>query len=308
MKTSSVTVIIPAYKAARTIGRAIDSILAQTVQPEEILVVDDGSPEEIRPALARYGGQVTLIRKANGGAASARNLGIDRARGQFIAFLDADDYWEPAKLECQLAIFDRHPEVALVSGNAYEEPPGQPRSIPPIAFPNLYEKVLRASGEAVLAAATQIWTGTMIVRRSALGDLRFVSGLEPAEDRDLWARIVARHPCYLLLEPLATAVLEPNSLSRSNVDVDCGNMLRVVRRNADVLGRRGLVHWEALTFRRWAAGHLGQGCPTAALKPAYNRFRRQPLSPEGWWILLKCAGLSLCARGQSPKLPTPNVK
>src|SRR5207245_884017 len=73
----SVTVVIPAYKAARTINRAVESVLGQTRRPAEVLVVDDGSPDgaDLAAAVARYGGRVTLLRKLNGGAASARNYG-----------------------------------------------------------------------------------------------------------------------------------------------------------------------------------------------------------------------------------------
>src|SRR5437868_7863345 len=100
----SVSVVIPAYKAARTINRAVESVLGQTRRPAEVLVVDDGSPDgaDLAAALGRYGDRVALFRKPNGGAASARNHGIDRAGGSVIGFLDADDYWEPDKLERQL--------------------------------------------------------------------------------------------------------------------------------------------------------------------------------------------------------------
>src|SRR5262245_13313488 len=117
----SVSVVIPAYRASGTIGRAVVSLLHQTRTPDEILVVDDGSPDDLAAALAPYCDRVTLVRKENGGAASARNLGIDRSRGDLIAFLDADDYWEPTKLERQLSIFRRHPEVGLVASRFYVE-------------------------------------------------------------------------------------------------------------------------------------------------------------------------------------------
>src|SRR5262245_16757980 len=123
--TANVTVIIPAYRAAKTIARAVDSALGQTCPPKEILVIDDGSPDDLPSALRGYRDRVTLIRQANGGAASARNRGIEHATGEFIAFLDADDYWEPAKLQAQLDILKAHPEVGLVAGLYYEELPGQ---------------------------------------------------------------------------------------------------------------------------------------------------------------------------------------
>jgi len=95
--------IIPYYRASRTIARAVESALGQTVRPHEILIIDDGSPDDAASATKQFGSSVTLIRKPNGGAASARNLGIEQAKGEWIAFLDADDYWEPSKLERQLA-------------------------------------------------------------------------------------------------------------------------------------------------------------------------------------------------------------
>src|SRR5262245_62168442 len=105
MSSLSLTVIIPAYRAAATIARALDSVINQTCVPDEIVVIDDGSPDDLAHALRPYGSQVTLLRKPNGGAASARNMGLTVAHGDLIAFLDADDWWEPHKTECQKAIF-----------------------------------------------------------------------------------------------------------------------------------------------------------------------------------------------------------
>jgi glycosyltransferase involved in cell wall biosynthesis len=293
MDDPSVSVVIPAYKAGRTIGRALDSVFAQTCLPQEVLVVDDGSPEDLSAALRPYQGRVTLVRKPNGGAASARNLGIDRARGELIAFLDADDYWEPARLERQLAVLRRHPEVGLVAGRFYEQKPGGVRLEASLGE-GYFGRVLRATGEEAFAVATRIWTGTVLVSRDTVGVRRFESGLEPAEDRDLWIRLAAAVPVYLVSEPLATAVLEPDSLSRSNIDVDCTNMLRVIKRNQALLGPRGLRHWQALTFRRWAANHLAAGRPQAAFRRALHRLRLQPLSLEAWWVVAKC-GARACA-------------
>src|SRR3984957_2684445 len=103
MNRKTVSVIIPYYRASQTIARAVESALGQTVRPYEILVVDDGSPDDARIATKEFGSSVTLFHKPNGGAASARNLGIEQAQGEWIAFLDAEDYWEPGKLEPPLA-------------------------------------------------------------------------------------------------------------------------------------------------------------------------------------------------------------
>ena len=297
MSEPTVSVIIPAYRAANTIARAVDSLLAQTRRPDEILIIDDGSPDNLAAAVAHYGDQVTLITKPNGGAATARNLGIERSTGEFITFLDADDYWEPDKLQRQLKVFIDHPEVVFAAGQYYEQPPNEARSLRKLEGDGRYlGKVSVTSGTEAFTLARLIWTTTVIVRRSTLGDQRFFSGLEPAEDLDLWIRLMADRPMYFDAEPLATWVLEPGSLSRSSLDVDCGNMLRVVRRNAELLGPQGLQTWEANTFKRWAGNHLAQGRPRAALKPAFSRLKRQPLALDGWYILLKSLAVASLSR------------
>ncbi len=288
MGNGSVSVIVPAYRAAQTIGRAVESILAQTRPADEILVVDDGSPDDLAGALRPYRSRVTWLRQGQGGAASARNLGLDTAQGQLIAFLDADDYWEPERLERQLAVLHAHPEVGLVAGRFFEQVPGGPRVLEPQPLGvGGYDRVLRVTGAEAFALGTRIWTGTVLVRRAVLGRERFVPGLEPAEDRDLWVRLVNAYPVYLLAQPLATAVLNPGSLSRSNIDRDCGNMLRVVHRHRALLGERGLRRWAADTYRRWAGNHLAQGRPREAAGLAWKRLRLEPWSASAWWVLAK---------------------
>lgn len=253
LQSARISVVIPAYKAAGTIGRALDSVLIQTLPAAEILVVDDGSPDDLTAALAPYGNRVTVISKGNGGAASARNLGIEFSTGDYIAFLDADDYWEPHKLERQISAFSQYAEVGLVAGQYFEQPPGERRQFGLVLGRGQFDRVLRLKREAAFRAATGVWTGTVIVRRAVLGNQRFVSGLEPAEDRDLWVRLVARSAVYFISEPLATAVLEPCSLSRSDVARDCGNMMRVVFRHYKLIGPIGILLWLSHTHYRWSA-------------------------------------------------------
>lgn len=291
---TSVSVVIPAYRAAETIGRAVDSVLGQSHAAAEILVVDDGSPDDVAGAVASYGSAVTLVPKENGGAASARNLGIERATGDLIAFLDADDYWEPAKLERHVARYADHPDLGLTCGAYFNQEPGAERQA--VLHPSIEPDVaVRLEGPEAFKAATRCWTGTVVVPRVLFGEDRFVSGLEPAEDRDLWVRLIAKAPTMYLSEPLATAVLEPGSLSRSNVRRDCENMLRVVHRNRDRLGAE-FRRYEVAEYRRWAANLLGPD-PRAAIGPAMKRLRRQPFSAEGWWVLAKAVGRSCLPRG-----------
>lgn len=300
----SITVVIPAYRAAHTIRRAVDSVLRQTLEPDEILVVDDGSPDgaALQEALRPYGDAVTLLSKPNGGAASARNHGIERAQGDWIAFLDADDYWEPQKLQRQVDVIRTRPEVGMVGCGWFEQAPGEAR-VP--ASPGTLSQAgrpLRPRGSEVFRLALVLWTGTLLVRRTALDQERFVTGLEPAEDRDLWVRLLRRHACYIVPENLATYVQEPGGISRSDVDRDCSRMLQVVTRHADLLGPRGVREQTAVVFWRWGAGHLAQGRPSAALPYAVRRLRLEPFSPWAWWLVLKSAAQSATSR-RAPAQP-----
>ena len=240
---------------------------------------------------------MTLIRKSNGGTASARNMGIEHARGEWIAFLDADDYWEPCKLERQLAF---SAGVELVGARWFEEHPGKPRYVAGVSDAKFFGRPLIARGSEAFHAAMNFWTGVLLVRRNTLGDERFVSGLEPAEDRDLWIRLAARARAHLVPEPLATYVQYDDSLSNSNPDRDCGNMLKVVRRHATLLGADETRKQEAMVYRRWAGRHLARGTPRSAIGPAAHRLAIQPASAQAWWIMCKSLVRSAKPGPQAP--------
>ncbi|MGI6415823.1 MAG: glycosyltransferase family 2 protein [Thermoguttaceae bacterium] len=292
-----ISVILPAYRAANTIGGTLESVMRQSHAASEILLVDDGSPDDILDTIAPYSTHVTVTCKPNGGAASARNHGIEMSQGDLIAFLDADDYWEPARLERSLDVFVRYPEVGFVFSGYYEETPGTGARIhrPLEGMP--LDEPFQAAGRQAFDVACRVSTITVTVRRETLGSERFATDLSTAEDRDLWVRLVLAAPVYCISEPLATAVLEPNSLSRSRVDQDCQNMLRVVHRYADVLGPSGVRDWESRVYRRWAGERLSSGQPALAVKPALRRLHYQPASLEAWWVLGKSLLLSAATRG-----------
>jgi glycosyltransferase involved in cell wall biosynthesis len=305
MPDPSVSVLIPAYKSEGTIGRAVDSVLAQTIPVQEIIVVDDGSPHDIAPALARFGDKVKLIRKTNGGAADARNVGVDHATGDWVAFLDADDYWHPRKIEKQLAVLRDHPKLDVIGSQWHTVEAGDvlPLSADeplPVAPPGPTDvflgRVLELKGSDAFAAAMHFWTSTLLVRRAIMTVCRFEPGFEPAEDRHLWIRLASRYPVYLLPDALAVYVQSPGSLSNSNVDRDCGNMLRVIREFPELLGKAGIRAEEAKLYRRWTASHLHAGNPLAAVTPATRRVRLRSWSIHAWLVLLKTFWLALWYR------------
>ena len=109
-----ISVIVPVYNVEKYLAKCIDSLLAQTFSDFEILLVNDGSPDasgQICDALAKSDDRIRVIHKENGGAASARNSGLDAAKGDYIAFVDGDDLIHPQYLECLLALIQKNRQI-----------------------------------------------------------------------------------------------------------------------------------------------------------------------------------------------------
>jgi glycosyltransferase involved in cell wall biosynthesis len=113
----SVSVVIPVYEGEAYLGEAIESVLAQTHPQVEVIVVDDGSTDGTPEVAARFAGSIEYVRQQNAGPGAAMNQGFALARGNYIAFLSADDLWAPEKLAWQLAEFGLRPRVDLVFGH-----------------------------------------------------------------------------------------------------------------------------------------------------------------------------------------------
>ena len=185
-----VSVVVPCFRCAATIGRAIESVLRQTRQPAEIIVVDDASDDGSREAIARLPGVRAIFLEENAGPASARNAGWNAATQDYIAFLDADDAWHPRKLELQADWMRMHPDAAL-TGHGYadagdEVSIGQAIPVTP----------------AMLLVANRFTTPSVMLRRSL--PQRFAEGKRHSEDYLLWLELVlAGHAAYYLDAPLA---------------------------------------------------------------------------------------------------------
>ncbi len=108
-----ISCIVPVYNGELYLREAIDSILAQTYRPLEIIVVDDGSTDATPDVAASYGDRLRYVCQANAGPGAARNHGLSLTQGEFVAFLDADDLWHPDKLACQMARFTARPQLDL---------------------------------------------------------------------------------------------------------------------------------------------------------------------------------------------------
>lgn len=228
----SVSVVIPAYNVEKYIGRAIDSVLSQTRQADEIIVVDDGSTDNTAEVVKSYGSKVCFIHQENGGASVARNTGIEAAKSEWIAFLDADDEWLPEKLEKQIEHLKRNPDLVWTHSNYFMR--SEADKTMRIAFqPAKYENLLSQEGyfEDYLDVhvGVCIRTSTAIIKKNILVEMGlFRVGQMWAQDTDLFLRIAYRQPeIGFLPDPLAvyhtgipgSITLENRSLIRQRCDL-----------------------------------------------------------------------------------------
>lgn len=194
-----VSVIIPAYNARRFVGEAIDSVLRQTMNDLEIIVVDDGSTDTTPVVLADFGSAIRVHRQANGGVASARNAGVATARGTYVAFLDADDVWLPEKLARQMPLFERSDVALVYSGIRVVD-----------ADLRLVRDIVPAAPERALINTLCVepppvpLTMTGVVRRTAFDAVGgFDERLSTSADADFVCRVAARYRLERIEEPLA---------------------------------------------------------------------------------------------------------
>jgi glycosyltransferase involved in cell wall biosynthesis len=187
-----VSCVVPAFNAARFLGEALDSILAQTHPAVEVIVVDDGSTDETAAIAAAYASRLRLIRQENRGPAEARNRGLACAQGDYVAFLDADDLWLPDKLARQMARFRARPELDFcVTG------------IQNFWMDELSEEAARFQGHRFMEVLPGYVLQTLAARRT-LFDI--VGGFDPArqpsEDVDWFLRALDRGSTHEVLPDL----------------------------------------------------------------------------------------------------------
>ncbi|OGF24944.1 MAG: hypothetical protein A2V63_05450 [Candidatus Eisenbacteria bacterium RBG_19FT_COMBO_70_11] len=229
----TVSVVIAVYNGAWCIERALDSVLAQSRPAEEIILCDDGSTDGTADLVARrYGARVRVLRLPHRNASAARGVGLEQARGDWLAFLDADDVWEPGKLERQLAFLARHPEVRWIgSDGIYVSSSGVLRAS---WLSDYFEPVTEMRGELLAPLLERCFPlhSSMMVERRAFGE---AGGLDPtlrySYDYDLWLRLAADHPGAILAERLVRYLASEGQLSR-RLEARHLEDLRIMRRVA----------------------------------------------------------------------------
>lgn len=191
-KAVLVSVVIPAYRAAQSIATTLDSVLAQTFQDFEIIVVNDGSPDrdELEKVLAPYQDRIIYLHQDNQGPAGARNTGIRAARGEYVALLDADDLWEREHLAAQFAVLQADPSIDMVYADAViiGDVPERGRTV---------MELCPSSGdvtfESLVMRQCTVHLCVSVARRKTLVDAGlFDPAFRGTEDIDMWLRIVGQ--------------------------------------------------------------------------------------------------------------------
>jgi glycosyltransferase involved in cell wall biosynthesis len=198
-----ISVVVPAYNASRWIKETLDSVLAQTFRDYEVIVVDDGSTDNTADLIESYEGAVRCVRKANGGASSARNVGIRCSRGSWIAFVDADDLWLPFKLDLQVRMLEKYPDLAWFYSDAYIFE-SDTRCIRCLASEN--QRPYTGDILRQLLMYCFIPSPTPLVRRDVFDQAGYFSEspvTRIGEDWDLWLRIAAMYKVGYVHQPTA---------------------------------------------------------------------------------------------------------
>ncbi len=277
MSKDLVTAVIATYNYGRFVTQAVESVLAQTYGPIEVIVVDDGSNDDTREQLAPYTDRVRYIYQENQSVAAARNTGIRAAAGDLIAFLDADDVWHPQKLELQMDYLAGHPAVGLV---AVERLAAGVASWPP---PNglAHPKARPITVEDLILRPLFAPSG-VLVRKQCFDSVGFFdASLRNAEDYDMWIRIACRYPIVKLEVPMWWYRVHGANKSHVPARQEAA-ALRVLAKafaKAGPLGKRFFLKQKAYSYAAYAAAqnYSSVGMELMSLARILQSFLRWPL-------------------------------
>ena len=205
------SIIIPAYNAIKYLPDTLESVLKQTFTDFEILIINDGSSDNVVEWFTNITDPgIKLISQSNQGVSAARNTGIAEAKGEYIAFLDADDLWSPTKLEKQLQCFANNPSLGLVhTAMTLVDEKGN-------SLGRTFTSNVEGDALKLLLENNTIVTSSVIVRRNCLTTVgEFNINLNSSEDWELWVRIASRYPIGLIKEPLVFYRQHPENTTKN---------------------------------------------------------------------------------------------
>ena len=255
-----VSITIPTYNRAHLLGRAIQSVLDQTYQDFEIIVVDDGSTDRAEEVVKSFDDErVRYIRhEVNKGCAAARNTGIKAARCEYIAFQDSDDEWLPDKLEKQMKVFEKvSPKVGVVYTGFWRIKNDKKTYIPS-------SKVSQKEGDIhkTLLKGNFVSPPAVVVKRECFKRAgMFDEELSPLEDWELWIRISKYYQFKFIDDPLVISYHQPDSISANQNAVFRARRLILEKHFEDIKENRQFLtsHYFSIGVALCSCGELGQG-------------------------------------------------
>ncbi len=289
MSTSDllISIVIPAYNYAKTLPRAVESVIAQLGERSELLVIDDGSTDETPAVLAdlqaAHPGQFRAIRKPNGGLSSVRNLGIKESKGAYLVFLDADDELAPNALSLLSEHLAQHPQTCMVIGGHWAVwPDGKRRKHLPTALPE--DRLERLRGY-LLDKTVGLANGASAIHRDVFRLGTYPESFRNAEDIPVFSQALANFECTVLAAPLALIYKHDDSM-RHDIKEDCAVGLAVIEEVFD----KGRVPAAMASLRRAFKAQrclsLFRGLLSAGRFAEARRMYWQAISAD-WRVIFK---------------------
>jgi len=204
-----VSIIIPTYNQSQYLEEAIESVLNQTYKNIEIIIVDDGSTDNTSEVVKSFDNKIIYIQQKNKGASGARNTGIKKANGQYIAFLDADDMWLKNKLEKQIEFIQNNPEIGLLGTGCYQM----------IDMSKMiHKKIFPAKNEILqkdLIKYNPFIQSSVMIKKDVFNHIDlYDEKFKESEDYDLWLRIAQKYKVANLEQSLVTKKYYAKGLSK----------------------------------------------------------------------------------------------
>jgi glycosyltransferase involved in cell wall biosynthesis len=300
-----VSVVIPTYNCERYIRQTLDSVLQQSLPPAEVLVIDDGSTDETVAIANGYGAPVRVVQQANQGVCVARNRGFEESSGEFVAFLDHDDYWYPWKLERQVEAFRRHQDVGVVYAGFlnWRARDGHFPAPEVMCAPQTGPLVVNQeySGWIYHHLLITCWalTSTALIRRSVFASMRgFDVELPFAEEWDLWLRISRLHQ-FLKLDEVSTLYRQHENQGNRKVrtiDYRTRLLTQAVAKwglaspDGRATPQRAFDARLARYHQEFGLNHLAGGDRGIAMRSLLQAWRLQPLRLRYLAVLVAAAG------------------
>lgn len=270
-----VSVIIPTFNRWPLVGEAVESVFAQSYSDFELIVVDDGSTDETQQELAKFRSRLRLFVKARGGVAAARNFGVSRAAGRYVAFLDSDDLWRAKKLEMQTAFMEKDPAVQICQTEEIWLRHGV-RVNPRSRHQKPSGDIFIASLQLCLVSPSAVMMTKELFWRFGGFDERF----PVCEDYDLWLRIAVEHRVPLIASPLTIKRGgHADQLSRSTWAIDryrVAALQKLLRSNL-----QGTRRARALAVLRSKVAILAQGARKRGKEQEANEYEAMTAEFDG---------------------------